>query len=98
MEYLIFCWHSTPHFILQCGNKGDVKAVFMLGTAVVDITAKILQDIIHSSNFEYCVVITAGHPNVHAYARYGGRETDEGVLMNQLEQTILGWMGNMVFK
>lgn len=70
----------------------------MLGTAVVDITAKILQDIIHSSNFEYCVVITAGHPNVHAYARYGGRETDEGVLMNQLEQTILGWMGNMVFK
>ncbi|XP_037803217.1 sec1 family domain-containing protein 2-like [Penaeus monodon] len=79
----------------ECGNKGDVKAVFMLGTAVVDITAKILEDIIHSSNFEYCVVITAGHPNVHAYARYGGRETDEGVLMNQLEQTILGWMGNM---
>ncbi|XP_042217160.1 sec1 family domain-containing protein 2-like isoform X1 [Homarus americanus] len=77
------------------GNKDDMKAAFMVSTAIRDTTATILQDIIKASSFQYCIVITCAHPNVHAYARYGGREVDEAVLMNELEQDVLAWMGNM---
>ncbi|XP_042214402.1 sec1 family domain-containing protein 2-like isoform X2 [Homarus americanus] len=72
-----------------------MKAAFMVSTAIRDTTATILQDIIKASSFQYCIVITCAHPNVHAYARYGGREVDEAVLMNELEQDVLAWMGNM---
>ncbi|XP_068243178.1 sec1 family domain-containing protein 2-like isoform X2 [Palaemon carinicauda] len=79
----------------ESGNEGDIKAVFMISNAIRDVTATTLKDIIEASKFQYCVVITSANPSVHAYARYGGRETDENMLMSQLEQDVLRWMGNM---
>ncbi|XP_045623964.2 sec1 family domain-containing protein 2 isoform X2 [Procambarus clarkii] len=77
------------------GNKDDVKAVFMVSTALRDTTLTVLQDIIKASSFQYSIITTSAHPNVHAYARYGGREVDENLLMSNLEQDVLAWMGNM---
>nr|XP_053636407.1 sec1 family domain-containing protein 2-like [Cherax quadricarinatus] len=79
----------------ESGNKDDIKAVFMVSTALRDTTTIVLQDIIKASRFQYCIIITCAHPSVHAYARYGGREVDESLLMSELEQDILSWMGNM---
>lgn len=78
----------------ESGHKEDVKAVFMVSSAVRDTTVTILQDIIQASSFQYCIIITSAHPNVHTYASYGGREADESVFMSDLEEDVLTWMGN----
>ncbi|XP_076043929.1 sec1 family domain-containing protein 2-like isoform X2 [Oratosquilla oratoria] len=79
----------------ECGGQDDTKGVFLISSAIHNTKKDILRDIIQSSCFQYCVVISAAHPNVHSYARFGGRETDETMIMNQLEQDILTWMGNL---
>ena len=55
-----------------------------------------MQDIVKASKFQYCIVITAAHPSVFAYARHPGREVDPALVVSQLEQDVLTWMGNMV--
>ncbi|KAG0727468.1 Sec1 family domain-containing protein 2 [Chionoecetes opilio] len=77
------------------GGERDVKATFLLSGPVRGTTATTLQHIIQASRFQYCVVITAAHPSVHSYARYGGREVDDAALIAELEQSVLTWMGNM---
>lgn len=67
-----------------------------MSEAVWGTTATILKDIVTASRFQYCVVISCAHPSVLSYARYGGREADEGTLMAELERDVLTWMGNMV--
>ncbi|KAK7072848.1 Sec1 domain-containing protein 2 [Halocaridina rubra] len=79
----------------EIGHKDDVKAVFLISSAIRDVASTTMKDIIQASKFQYCIVITSANPSVHSYARFGGRETDENMLMTQLEQDILTWMGNM---
>ncbi|MPC26511.1 Sec1 family domain-containing protein 2 [Portunus trituberculatus] len=77
------------------GGERDVKAAFLLSGPVRGTTATVLKDVIQASSFHYCVVVSSAHPSVHTYARYGGRDVDDGVLTTELEQNVLTWMGNM---
>ncbi|KAJ9582040.1 hypothetical protein L9F63_003623 [Diploptera punctata] len=79
------------------GNPDQKKAVFILSSPVHGTTKMILQDLIHNSSFEYCVLITSAHPRVHMFAKFGGhREGIEDMsLFHSLEEEMLEWMGNM---
>ncbi|CAL4128006.1 unnamed protein product, partial [Meganyctiphanes norvegica] len=79
----------------ESGQSGDMKAVFMLSSALRGTVQDTLQLIIQASSFQYVSVITSAHTHVHGYARFGGREVDEPQMMQALEQDILTWMGNM---
>lgn len=79
----------------ESGQSEDMKAVFLLSSAIRGTIQDTLQHIIQGSSFQYVSVITSAHTHVHAYARFGKREVDDPQMMQSMEQDILTWMGNM---
>ncbi|XP_066993468.2 sec1 family domain-containing protein 2 isoform X1 [Anabrus simplex] len=81
------------------GEENQKKAVFITSSPKLNTSRVILRDLIKSSYFEYCVLMTAVHPSVHHLAKYGTYregETDMSVF-HSLETDMLQWMGNMNF-
>jgi hypothetical protein len=91
---------NIVYLFFQSDKEEHKKAVFILCSPVFGTTKVILQDIIQSSSFEYCVLITSAHARVHQFAKYGGRQEGIDVMsaFHNLEEEMLEWMGNMVCK
>ena len=53
----------------------------------------IMQDIVKASSFQYIIVITTLCPAMHNIIQ---GFNDELSVLDHLEESILGWMGNMV--
>ena len=83
--------------MFQSAKDSQKKAVFILSSLLEGVTREILHDVIEASQLQYVVVVTATSTAVHNFSRSGIAETDPGFL-EQVEERLLEWMGNMVCK
>lgn len=78
----------------ESAKGSQKKAVFILSSLLEGVTREILHDIIEASQLQYVVVVTATSTAVHNYSRNGIAEDDPRFL-EQVEERLLEWMGNM---
>jgi len=69
------------------------KAVFVVSTPLEGITAKVIEDIITQSQFQYVVVMTSVSPLLHNGVDQSGMEEER--VFEDFEDKVLEWMGNM---
>ena len=80
--------------LLQSADELRPKAVFVVSTPLEGITAKVIEDIITQSQFQYVVVMTSVSPLLHNGVDQSGMEEER--VFEDFEDKVLEWMGNMV--
>ena len=86
--------------VFESAGQGFKKAVFILNGPVIGSTKTTVQSIIqNSSGLEYVVLVTNCHPSLQTWAEFPARDwsNDDRTGFDQLEQQLLGWMGNVNF-
>jgi len=78
----------------ECGADEERKAVFIISGVIDNVIRTILQDILHSSSFQYVLLATSLCPAMHGQIRFGNPDTDTRAF-HELEDHLLEWMGNM---
>jgi len=78
----------------ESGKEDEKKGVFLVSSPVVGSTRMILRDIISSSHFEHCVLISSCSPQVLNLATTGNvpNNTVEMTAIHKLEMDMLQWM------
>ncbi|XP_014676542.1 PREDICTED: sec1 family domain-containing protein 2-like [Priapulus caudatus] len=76
----------------ESGGKLQEKAVFIVGRLLREVTAQVISDIVQSSSFKCCIVITLASAQWHE--KYGV-QTQETSFYDKFEENLLEWMGNM---
>ena len=85
--------------MFESAPAGVKKAVFILSGPLIGPSKATLQAIIQNSGLEYVVLISNCHPSVETWSQYPARDwnTEDRAGYDQLEQSLLAWMGNVNF-
>jgi len=89
--YLAIC-----SLFIQNGNPDEKKAVFVISTPLIGQTTATLRDIVQSSDFQYVVVVSTLCSAMHTLVQRGPMDDDMWAF-HKLEDSLLDWMGNMVW-
>ncbi|XP_076802966.1 sec1 family domain-containing protein 2-like [Clavelina lepadiformis] len=77
------------------GSVDQKKAVFLVSSVLRGETLSILEDIIKTSNFDYCVIITTVDADTHKMAYGHAPGNDSKSVFDQCEENACMWMGDM---
>ncbi|KAI8779547.1 sec1 family domain-containing protein 2 [Biomphalaria glabrata] len=75
----------------EAAGESYKKGVFIVSSALTDVTSEILCDIISHSHFQYVLIFTTTSPLLHS----SSGESDSDTVFEEMEEKVLEWLGNM---
>ncbi|XP_033643614.1 sec1 family domain-containing protein 2-like [Asterias rubens] len=82
----------------ESGTQEERKAVFIVSGVLKDTVEEIIKDVVRSSQFQYCIVITAVPQSLHVHlmTEGPGEGSTDGALFAQFENKLRKWMGGPI--
>ncbi|KAJ8038479.1 Sec1 family domain-containing protein 2 [Holothuria leucospilota] len=83
----------------ESGNESDKRAVFIVNDLLLDTAEEIIRDIITSSHFQHCTVITSVSQALHQHlsgsvTEGNNSEIESNVFFRDFEAKVVDWMGD----